>query len=152
MTRVLDAAYWDEVYGQAGFAYGELPNEFLVAVINDYISADHDSLPRKILLLGDGEGRNSIYLGCAVGFEVFAMDQSAVGMSKLNASALAMGIGDKIHTTVADLKDFDFTRTKYDIVVSIFVHLPEELRKQVVHLLTYSLTRLSPYLLVFSLN
>ena len=132
MTKVLGAGYWDEVYGDAGFAYGELPNEFLVTVINDYISANQDSLPRKILLIGDGEGRNSIYLGCVVGFEVFAMDQSAVGMSKLNATALAMGISDKIHTTVADLKDFDFSSTKYDIVVSIFVHLPEELRKQVV--------------------
>ncbi len=131
---VLNASFWDQVYSDAG-AYGELPNEFLVNSINDFISREDTSLPKKVLLIGDGEGRNSIYLGSVVGFEVHSMDQSAVGMSKLDSTALAMGISDKIHTTVADLKDFDFSANKYDIIVSIFVHMPEELRKQVTHLL-----------------
>lgn len=113
---------WDERYGEAGFAYGTAPNDFLVSSISH--------LPKggSVLCLAEGEGRNSTYLA-AKGFVVTAVDSSAVGMQK--AQLLARENGVDISTCVADLDDFTFPPQSYDGIVSIFCHLPVPLRKKI---------------------
>ncbi len=113
---------WDERYEEPGYAYGERPNDFLVEAVA--------RLPRRggtALCLADGEGRNGVYLA-EQGFAVTSVDLSAVGLRK--ARALAAQRGVELTTVHADLADFDLGRSAWDLVVSIFVHLPEELRRR----------------------
>ncbi len=81
-----------------------------------------------VLVLGDGEGRNGVYLA-SLGHRVVTVDLSPVGVAK--AEKLAKERGVDIDAHVADLADFDMGVEKWDAVVSIFCHLPSALRKQV---------------------
>lgn len=112
---------WDERYSQVEYAYGKLPNDFLkqhVARLNK----------GRSLCLADGEGRNSVFLA-EYDHDVVAVDQSAPGMQK--ARQLAEEKSVSIETVVADLADFSIEQNSWDNIVSIFCHLPVELRKQV---------------------
>ena len=103
---------WDERYSADEYAYGKLPNDFLVESIK--------KIPLgKVLCLADGEGRNSVYLA-EQGFEVTSVDSSAPGMKK--ADRLASERGVKINTVVSDLADFEIKAESWDAVISIFCH------------------------------
>jgi SAM-dependent methyltransferase len=110
-------AFWDGRYGEPGFFYGEAPNDFLVEVAGRLP-------PGRVLCLGEGEGRNAVYLAQR-GLVVTAVDQSAVGLAK--AEALAARHGVTLETVVADLGDFD-VGTGWSAIVSVWCHLPSELR------------------------
>jgi SAM-dependent methyltransferase len=109
---------WDERYGQEGWAFGTEPNDFLRASL--------DRLPSgRFLLLGEGEGRNAIFLA-EKGRDVTAVDRSSVGLSK--ARALAVERGVELLTVHSDLADFEIVPGEWDGIVSIFCHLPPDLR------------------------
>ncbi|MCW8854365.1 MAG: class I SAM-dependent methyltransferase [Gammaproteobacteria bacterium] len=112
---------WDERYSADEYAYGKQPNDFLVESINKIPAG-------KVLCLADGEGRNSVYLA-EQGFEVTSVDSSAPGMQK--ADQLASERGVEINTVVSDLSNFDIKAESWDAVISIFCHLPPQLRKTV---------------------
>lgn len=114
--------FWNERYAGEDFAYGTKPNEFLVS------AAQHLKKPSDILTIGEGEGRNAVFLA-SKGHRVVATDQSDIGMAK--AQKRAEKLGYAITTVVADLAAFDFGSERYDAIVSIFCHLPAELRKSV---------------------
>ena len=112
---------WDKRFSRKEYFYGTEPNEFFKTEI--------DKLePGKALFLGEGEGRNSVY-AATLGWKVDAVDYSMVGKQK--AIALAKQKNTEINYTVTDLKDFTPLQNYYDLVVIIFLHLPEELRKEV---------------------
>ncbi len=81
-----------------------------------------------VLTIGEGEGRNAVFLARR-GFDVTALDASRVGLTKAEALADAKGV--RIHTVEADLADFAFEPGAWDVIVSIWVHLPPELRRRV---------------------
>ncbi|MCX9157423.1 class I SAM-dependent methyltransferase [Niveibacterium sp. 24ML] len=112
------ANVWDERYSQPGFYYGDTPNDFL---------REHASRipPGEVLCLGEGEGRNALYLA-QLGYQVTAVDSSAVGLEKLSKRAEAGGL--LIRTVCADLAKYDFGSARWSAVVSIFCHLPPPLR------------------------
>jgi len=116
-----DAARWDERYSGDDYHFGTEPNGFVV-------EAAALVAPGRALCIADGEGRNSVYLA-QHGHEVTSMDASAVGMRK--AERLAAERGVRITTRVADLRAFDFGAEEWDLIVSIFVHLPPEFRRDV---------------------
>jgi SAM-dependent methyltransferase len=121
MTQELNP--WDARYGQDGFYYGTEPNDFLVE------QAGLIAQGGRVLCLAEGEGRNAVYLA-SKGFQVLAVDGSAVGLKK--ARRLAQDRGVEIETRVSDLSEFEFEREAFDAVVSIWCHLPPGLRT-VVH-------------------
>jgi SAM-dependent methyltransferase len=111
---------WDERYAEDGFAYGTEPNDFLKESV--------DGLqPGRALCLADGEGRNGVYLA-SQGFDVLSVDQSKVGLAK--AEQLARERGCTIQTQAADLNDFDMGEEKWDVIVSVFAHMPPALRQK----------------------
>jgi len=113
---------WDERYSGDDFAYGTQPNDFLVATAN--------ALPvGRALCLAEGEGRNAVWLARR-GFDVTAVDMSQVGLDK--ARKLAERQGVDIRTIRADLADFVIEPEGWDVIISIFCHLPPPLRR-VVH-------------------
>ena len=109
---------WDERYAEDGFAFGTEPNDFLREVA--------DQLPvGRTLCIGDGEGRNGVFLA-ELGHTVTTIDLSPVGV--LKARRLAAEHGVTIDAHVADLEQYDLGSGKWDCIVSIFCHLPPDLR------------------------
>ncbi|CAK9092848.1 unnamed protein product, partial [Durusdinium trenchii] len=118
----MTADLWDRRYSKQGFAYGTDPNTFLLENISLLPTSG------KTLLLGEGEGRNAVYLASR-GLSVTAIDISKVGLSK--ARRLAEERGVKIKTVAADLAEFDFGVECWDLIVSIFCHLPFAVRAKI---------------------
>ena len=89
----------------------------------------YDRLPTgKILCLAEGEGRNAVWLA-EQGNEVTAVDTSDIGLQKARKLAKAR---DVVITTVhADLADYDIGTQQWDAIISIFYHLPPDLRQDV---------------------
>jgi SAM-dependent methyltransferase len=112
---------WDERYAQDEWIFGTEPNEFLR-------QEAHRILPGRVLCLGEGEGRNSVFLA-EQGYEVVGVDRSQVGLDK--AQALAKERGVFVETVVSSIEDFDLTEGEWEGIVSIFFHLPPELRRRV---------------------
>jgi SAM-dependent methyltransferase len=112
---------WDQRYSSDTYVYGTEPNGFLV-------TAAARLPPGKVLCLGEGEGRNAVWLA-ARGHEVTAVDSSGVGLAK--ARRLAAERGVRITTVHADLAAFDIEPGAWDGIVSIFCHLPPVLRADV---------------------
>ncbi|MPY22999.1 class I SAM-dependent methyltransferase [Shewanella psychropiezotolerans] len=110
---------WDQRYSTLKYAYGTTENDFLRSNIQ--------SIPKgKILSLGEGEGRNAVYLAKA-GYSVTAVDSSIVGLNK--AKALAKINGVSIEVVHADLTEYDLGENQWDGIISIFCPLPSTIRK-----------------------
>lgn len=114
-------AFWNARYAAEGFAYGTAPNDFLVAHASRLRPAS------RVLAIGDGEGRNSVWLA-QQGHRVTALDVSDTGMAK--AQALAQQAGVALQTVVADVTQYDVGAQCWDAVVSIFLHLPASARRR----------------------
>ena len=112
---------WDERYQQEAPVYGDAPNDFLVGQVGLL-------RPGTCLCLAEGQGRNAVWLA-EQGFAVTAVDQSSVGMAKAQELAVARGL--PLMTVVGDLAHYDLGQDCWDNIVSIFGHLPGELRRDV---------------------
>lgn len=112
---------WDERYSRDGWLFGTEPNDFLKAEA-------HRIPDGEVLCLGEGEGRNSVFLA-EMGYEVVGVDRSQVGLDK--AQALARDRGVFVETVVSNIEDFDLKEGEWEGIVSIFFHLPPELRRRV---------------------
>ncbi|MCM2322982.1 MAG: class I SAM-dependent methyltransferase [Oligoflexia bacterium] len=117
-----DAKKWDERYEGEGFFYGTEPNAFLKEQVGAFPPGG------QVLCLAEGEGRNAVFLA-ERGFQVTAVDVSSVGLEKLRKLAADKGVAVK--TVVADLEDFDLGRSAWDGIVSIWAHVPQDLRRRV---------------------
>ena len=113
--------FWDKRYSGKEFVYGTEPNQFFKQQIDKLV-------PGKILFLGEGEGRNAVY-AANLGWDVDAVDFSVYAKEK--AIKLADINNVKINYSVSDLTDYQFKEKYYDVVVLIFLHVPEDLRNQV---------------------
>lgn len=110
---------WDKTYDTAEYVYGTAPNDFL--------KAHYQAISKgKVLLLAEGEGRNAVFLA-QQGYDVTGVDISAVGLEK--AQKLARENNVSIETVCADLATFDLGEMQWDGIVSIFCHLPPDLRR-----------------------
>ena len=113
---------WDERYDREEYAYGKEPNDFL----KDHI----DMLPAgRTLCIAEGEGRNAVYLASR-GHRVTAVDQSLVGLEKARQFAQERYV--RIETVHTDLAHFRIFPRSWDVIVSIFAHVPPPLRR-VIH-------------------
>jgi cyclopropane fatty-acyl-phospholipid synthase-like methyltransferase len=103
-------AFWNERFGSsAASIYGEAPNDFLVEHAH--------RLEGRVLSLGEGEGRNAVFLARR-GLDVTALDISEVGLAK--TSALARQHGVTVHTRVADLSQAELEPGEWDGIISIW--------------------------------
>lgn len=109
---------WDERYSQRDYVYGTEPNDFLAAVA-------HRIPLGAVLSLGEGEGRNAVYLA-RLGHRVVAVDQSGVGLAKAQQMAAEHGLA--IETICANLENFSIQPAAWADIVSIFCHLPRRIR------------------------
>ncbi len=114
--------FWEKRYREAGHAYGTRPNRFLC---ND---APCPAAGDRVLVIGDGQGRNGVWLA-ERGCEVVSVDFARAGLER--AEALAAERGVAIETVHADLLEWDWPENAFDAVVEIFVHFPPQARREV---------------------
>ncbi|GAI10926.1 unnamed protein product [marine sediment metagenome] len=113
--------FWDQRYSEPGFAYGMEPNTFFVEVL--------DSLtPGRLLLPGEGEGRNAIYAAGKC-WEVSAFDQSIVARDKAREWAESMDL--QFDYRLASMEEFFCPDPIFDLIAIIYIHLLPETRLQV---------------------
>jgi SAM-dependent methyltransferase len=110
---------WDGRYSKPGFVYGTEANVFLTE------QAFRLAPGMKTLSVGDGEGRNSVWLA-AKGLDVLAVDISPVGLDK--GQALAAENGVAFRCECADLTLWDWPRGAFDLVVVVFLHFDSQTR------------------------
>jgi SAM-dependent methyltransferase len=110
---------WNQRYLLEEYKYGKEPNQFLKEELLKL-------KPGRILLPGEGEGRNAVYaaINC---WEVDAFDFSEAG--KIKALKLAEESGAKINYDVKEFSEFKPGKEKYDAAAIIFIHLEEEQRQ-----------------------
>jgi SAM-dependent methyltransferase len=113
------ASIWDERFAGDEYVYGTAPNAWLEAQARQFKAGS------RVLSLGEGEGRNAVWLATQ-GHRIEAVDGSSVGLEKARRLAAARGV--TLQATVADLASFVPAPGAYDAVVFIFVHLPQPLR------------------------
>ncbi len=111
--------HWNERYSQKEFVYGSEPNRFFKNELKKL-------KPGKILLPGDGEGRNGVF-AATLGWNTDAVDFSEVGKRK--ALQLAEEFNVTINYLVDDITTYPFQKELYDAAALIFIHLPEESRE-----------------------
>jgi SAM-dependent methyltransferase len=112
--------FWNTRFSLPGFAYGTEPN--------DLVRELAPRLAGPVLSLGEGEGRNAVFLAQR-GLNVTAVDLSSFGLDK--AQRLAADRGTALTTQVADLADYDLGESRWGSILSIWCHLPAWVRARV---------------------
>ena len=107
---------WDKRYDTQDYFYGTEPSRFL-KFNTEFLHAGDTALA-----VADGEGRNSVFMA-EQGLNVTAVDSSSVGLEK--ARRLAADRGAKVDFRLADLRDWDWDATQYDVVAAIFIQFAD---------------------------
>ena len=114
-------AMWEQRFAGEPYFYGTEPNEFLRASL--------PTLPRgAAMCLAEGEGRNAVFLAES-GYQVSSVDLTQAGVDKTKRLAEERGVG--VDAVVGDLADFDLGYERWDLVVSIFAHVPADVRRSI---------------------
>lgn len=111
---------WNQRYSSEEFAYGKDPNNF-------FSSQLENKSPGKILLPGEGEGRNAVHAAMKA-WSVDAFDQSDTGRDKALAFASEKGV--RLHYEVCQAADFHFRPGFYDFAALIYFHADPAVRKR----------------------
>ncbi|HEY0946441.1 MAG TPA: class I SAM-dependent methyltransferase [Opitutaceae bacterium] len=117
----MEPEFWNQRFGGDTYFYGTEPNAFVAACAAQIP-------PGPVLCLGEGEGRNAVFLA-ARGHAVTAVDQSSAGLAKARRLAGARGVA--LTTVAADLANFPIEPGAWAGIVATFVHLPPALRGEV---------------------
>lgn len=107
---------WNERFSSEEYIYGKEPNAFL----KEFFENNQKLFKNPVLMLGDGEGRNGVYLATK-GMDVFSLDYAEIGLKK--AKLLAQEKNTKIKTILANVNQFDFGINQWGSIVLIFLHL-----------------------------
>ncbi len=111
---------WNKKFSRVGFLYGRDANSFI---------KEHAHLIEKnskVLCLGEGEGRNALFLA-KQGLFVEALDASDKGLHKLQQRALNENYDITIRHTL--LENWQPTY-KYGAIISTFMHLKRDEQKE----------------------
>lgn len=111
--------FWNERYSVEEYVYGRNANTFFREQLQHLE-------PGKLLLPGEGEGRNAVY-AATQGWEVHAFDVSEAGQAK--AFRLAAEMGVTIQYTLAPYLEYDNQGAQFDAIGLFFTHQPSGMRK-----------------------
>ncbi len=110
-------SFWNARFGAEPTVYGEGPNVFFANQL-EALS------PGRILLPGDGEGRNAVH-AAGQGWSVRSFDASSVGVEKALAHAAKRGVS--IAAEVGDAASWE-PQEAFDAIALCYLHLPPPLR------------------------
>jgi len=109
--------FWDDRFGSEDYVYGTAPNEFFKEQLDKFE-------PGKLLLPGEGEGRNAVY-AASKSWEVTAVDYSVIARKK--ALRLADRNDVQIDYSLMDLR-YLRCRNGFDAIGLVFIHFRPEQR------------------------
>ena len=112
--------FWNVKFANTEYAYGTEPNEFLAASVAKL-------KPGAALSLAEGEGRNAVWLA-QQGFTVSSIEQSEKGVAKTLRLALQRGV--IVMAERGELETFHIQPNSWDLIVSVYAHTPQELRRK----------------------
>ncbi len=115
-------AYWERIYRTTEYVYGTEPNRYLLAQRHRLRHG------MKALSLGDGEGRNGVWLA-AQGLKTTSLDLSPSAVAK--AKRLASLKQVSLHHECCDALQWHWPVESFDIVVSLYFHLSHDHRRMV---------------------
>ena len=96
------AVDWDARY-KKGWAYGKIPNDFLVDAMSKYVIPFLPTGQLKVLCVADGQGRNGVYMA-SLGHDVTSIDASFNGMKKAKLLAeQTLCFPERLKTIVCDI-------------------------------------------------
>lgn len=116
---------WDEKYDVKDYIYGTEPNEFLANFAQSQSFFKSKKNDFHVLDLACGEGRNTKFLS-KFASSILAIDKSAKAIEK--AKKLVVSEANVVEWQVADVLKTDFESKRFDLVCSIFLHLPRGAR------------------------
>ncbi|WP_028535171.1 SAM-dependent methyltransferase [Paludibacterium yongneupense] len=116
------APFWHARFDREDYVYGTEANDFLRE------QAPHLGSAATVLSLGEGEGRNAVFLA-RLGHRVTALEAAQAGIRKIHALAARRGV--TVATLQTDLADYRIAAGQWQGIVSIFCHLPPALRREV---------------------
>jgi len=116
----MNQEFWDEKYNSSEFIYGREPNVFFKSIIDELPSG-------RILLLGEGEGRNAVY-AASRGWHVDAFDSSKKAQEKALLFATEKNV--KINYSVENILLNNFRNDNYNLAGLLFVHLEKKQRRK----------------------
>ncbi|MCU4174090.1 class I SAM-dependent methyltransferase [Carboxylicivirga sp. N1Y90] len=120
---------WNTRFKEETFFYGQQVNE----VLKEFLLREK---PGKILLPGEGEGRNAVY-AAKLGWQVTAIDFSEEG--KFKAEKLAKQNQVEINYIVQDVSTYEAPSNFYDCIACVFLHMPLDSFFEMIKQLTKSL-------------
>lgn len=116
-------AFWEDLYAARTAATGPRPNDRLTETVTDLS-------PGHVLDLGCGEGGDALWLASR-GWNVTAVDISAVAVERIADLARSRGLGDLVTTERHDLHK-SFPQGRFDLVCAHYLHTPFALDRSVV--------------------
>lgn len=114
---------WEQRYAASTDLFGASPPSPLLVAHRHLLTPGSAALA-----VGDGEGRNGVWLA-AQGLEVLSVDISPTALARARALARAQGLA--LEAREVDILEWDWPVAAFDLVVYIFVHLPEGERRRV---------------------
>ena len=122
----MDSNFWDDRYASSDLVWSAGPNATVAELTADLP-------PGRAMDLAAGEGRNAIWLA-ERGWDATAVDFSAVAMDRarrIGEERLDPASAGRLTTVAADVLAWEARCTDYDLVLVIFLHLPEPQRREV---------------------
>ena len=120
VTGLPDArSLWEERFGADAYVFGTEPNEFLRSRVGEFPAG-------RALCLAEGEGRNAVFLAKS-GWDVASVDLTEAGVAKTLRLAGQRGV--VVDAVQGDLATFDLGVDRWDVIVSIFAHVPPPVRR-----------------------
>jgi hypothetical protein len=110
--------FWDERYASDEYVYGIEPNVFFKTWVDK-------SNAGKMLLPGEGEGRNAVY-AASEGWDVMAFDQSK--NARMKALKLAEEKDVKINYKTGSILDVPLEKDSLELIGLVYFHLFPEAR------------------------
>lgn len=132
MTQNDPKTFWNERFSQDEYYYGTQPNDFLQEHAQVFPAQG------RLISLGEGEGRNAVYLA-EQGLDVTALDSAQAGLDKTTQLAAQRGV--TVHPLLAHLKYYEFDAEQWDGVINIFCHVPAPVRQHIHKSLSHTLKK-----------
>ena len=117
----MDAKQWDERYAGAELVWTDNPNVFVAEILSD-------ASPGTAVDLAAGEGRHSVWLA-RHGWDVTAVDFSAVGLQRAQQWADEVGVGQRLTTVTSDVAEYTPEPDSLDLVLLAYVQVPADVRR-----------------------
>jgi 2-polyprenyl-3-methyl-5-hydroxy-6-metoxy-1,4-benzoquinol methylase len=118
----MDRSGWNERYAAKDLVWGAEPNRFVAAELAELEPR------RRALDLACGEGRNAIWLA-KLGWTVTAVDYSGVALQRARRLADEQRI--RVEWIEADVTQFEPPPEQFELVLIVYLHLPEAQRRHV---------------------